>query len=341
MHYDKVKTIAYITEPYVVVRAGRDCWDSYDKMEITKDTKWGDIPEVDLKFLGRLLKFRHHSVLEHCIIKGYMRDITKTQPFRENPYSKTSGATITTNLRVVIEEPSIRTMFKGTAVENILDILESGKDSNTVQTPIPKSTSTSDCRNCTMATKDGLHNNINVSILQQLNNNRAYLIDMFETSYITLDIKGISRFMLQELARHRAFSLSVKSTRYTIKKDLKTEADFKGLDDKVRASKYVWLTNDDYLDAIIIESLQKLKIASGKYSNDDIKGILPESYKTDLVLTTNLMGLFNFLRLRLDKAALPAIQQLAQSIYDTLDDNTKKLYNKYIYWFNNVKYLLL
>jgi len=39
-------------------------------------------------------------------------------------------------------------------------------------------------------------------------------------------IKGISRCCLQELARHRMASLSVKSTRYTLNKELKHEEAF-------------------------------------------------------------------------------------------------------------------
>jgi len=41
----------------------------------------------------------------------------------------------------------------------------------------------------------------------------------------TFDIDGISRACLQELARHRMASLSVKSTRYTLK-ELNNEAPF-------------------------------------------------------------------------------------------------------------------
>ena len=42
----------------------------------------------------------------------------------------------------------------------------------------------------------------------------------------TFYIKGISRALLQELARHRVASLSVKSTRYTLK-ELKNTKPFK------------------------------------------------------------------------------------------------------------------
>ena len=40
---------------------------------------------------------------------------------------------------------------------------------------------------------------------------------VLEHLFYSFDIKGISRACLQELARHRMASLSVKSTRYTLK----------------------------------------------------------------------------------------------------------------------------
>lgn len=52
-------------------------------------------------------------------------------------------------------------------------------------------------------------------------------------------IEGVSRALLQELARHRMASLSVKSTRYTLK-ELKNEESFT-CKDLERASKYLVL----------------------------------------------------------------------------------------------------
>lgn len=46
-----------------------------------------------------------------------------------------------------------------------------------------------------------------------------------EHLYYNFDIDGISRAVLQELARHRHQNLTVKSTRYTLK-DLKYEKSF-------------------------------------------------------------------------------------------------------------------
>ena len=58
-----------------------------------------------------------------------------------------------------------------------------------------------------------------------------------EHLYYNFYIQGISRALLQELARHRIASLSVKSTRYTLK-ELKKEEKFE-VGQFERASKFI------------------------------------------------------------------------------------------------------
>ncbi|MDD2399945.1 MAG: FAD-dependent thymidylate synthase, partial [Sulfurovum sp.] len=62
----------------------------------------------------------------------------------------------------------------------------------------------------------------------------------------TFYIEGISRALLQELARHRMASLSVKSTRYTLK-ELKECEPF-GEQDYKEASRFIVLTNNEAVD---------------------------------------------------------------------------------------------
>jgi len=130
-------------------------------------------------------------------------------------------------------------------------------------------------------------------------------------------IKGISRALLQELARHRIASLSVKSTRYTLK-ELKNiepfrEDDFKG------ASKFIVLTHNELVDRASIKALNNLRdILKSGISNDKAKYCLPESYKSELTWSVNARSLQNFLSLRSDKSALWEIQELAHKIYQAL-----------------------
>ena len=133
----------------------------------------------------------------------------------------------------------------------------------------------------------------------------------------TFYIQGISRALLQELARHRIASLSVKSTRYTLK-ELKNsnpfdEQDYEG------AKSFIVLTGNSMVDTASIKALNNLqKILQAGVSNDIAKFCLPESYKSELTWTINARSLQNFIELRSNKSALWEIQNLAQELYQTL-----------------------
>lgn len=139
-------------------------------------------------------------------------------------------------------------------------------------------------------------------------------------------IEGISRALLQELARHRMASLSVKSTRYTLK-ELKNEEIFTCKDFE-RASKYLVLTGVEMVDEMSIKALENLRLVLLEgISNDKAKYCLPESYKTELTWTINARSLQNFLTLRSDKSALWEIQNLAHALYEALPQDHKYLFS--------------
>lgn len=138
-------------------------------------------------------------------------------------------------------------------------------------------------------------------------------------------IAGVSRALLQELARHRMASLSVKSTRYTLK-ELKNEEPFDPKD-KLRATKYLVLTDNKTVDEMSVRALENLRhVLSQNISNDVAKYCLPESYKTELSWTINARSLQNFLHLRSNKAALWEIRKLAHMVYDALPADHRYLF---------------
>jgi len=138
-------------------------------------------------------------------------------------------------------------------------------------------------------------------------------------------IAGISRALLQELARHRMASLSVKSTRYTLK-ELKEELSF-SIDNKERAEKYLVMTGVEMVDEMSIRALENLRtVLVAGISNDRAKYCLPESYKTELSWTINARSLQNFISLRSDKAALWEIRDLANMVYATLPEEHRYLF---------------
>lgn len=132
-------------------------------------------------------------------------------------------------------------------------------------------------------------------------------------------IKGISRACLQELARHRMTSLSVKSTRYTLK-ELKDSGD-------IDYSKFLVFTENEVVDNASKTALDNLqKILQSGVSNDIAKYCLPESYKTELTWSINARSLQNFLHLRTSKDALWEIRNLANTIFEALPEDHKYLF---------------
>jgi len=131
----------------------------------------------------------------------------------------------------------------------------------------------------------------------------------------TFDIDGISRACLQELARHRMASMSVKSTRYTLKelKDAPPESLLSFL--VLTGNKFV----DEHVNETVLMDIQD-ELNRGT-SNDIVKYMLPEAYKTSLVWTINMRSLQNFLSLRTDKAALWEIRKLARHVYSQVPDD--------------------
>jgi thymidylate synthase (FAD) len=149
-------------------------------------------------------------------------------------------------------------------------------------------------------------------------------------------IKGISRLNLQELARHRMASLSVKSTRYTLKL-LKNESSFfynKNNDAMLpvngmeRASKYINMTGIEQIDIASVHALENLvQLIQAGYTNDQAKYALPECFKTDLYWTINARSLTNFLQLRLSPRAHFEIRELSNLILQSIPVEYRFLFN--------------
>ncbi|TQV62072.1 MAG: FAD-dependent thymidylate synthase [Sulfurovum sp.] len=148
-----------------------------------------------------------------------------------------------------------------------------------------------------------------------------------EHLYFTFYIQGVSRALLQELARHRIASLSVKSTRYTLK-ELKNLEVFDEKD-YVKASQFIVLTHNEMVDSASIKALNNLQaILKDGVSNDIAKYCLPESYKTELTWSINARSLQNFISLRSDKSALWEIRDLSKAIFKTLPQDIQYLFEE-------------
>ena len=134
----------------------------------------------------------------------------------------------------------------------------------------------------------------------------------------SFDIDGVSRACLQELARHRVASYTVKSSRYTLQ-ELKTAKD-------EDIQNFCINISDDInsINGLQLMTIRKLLLLG--MTNDVAKYMLPEAYKTSLVMTINARALQNFLTLRSSKHALKEIQELARNMFEVLPQDHKFLF---------------
>lgn len=168
--------------------------------------------------------------------------------------------------------------------------------------------------------------------MERVGNKNKHASTLEHINY-TFDIDGISRACLQELARHRHQSLSVKSTRYTLK-ELKN-IEFPELtnypSDWIPFYEYVVQSENVFVNEASIQALLNVQgILKEGVSTDIAKYALPESYRTSLVSTMNMRALQNFLALRTSKAALWEIRDLAYCMYDCIPDSHKFMFEEFI-----------
>lgn len=152
------------------------------------------------------------------------------------------------------------------------------------------------------------------------------LIDKGHTSVLehiiyTFHITGITRGLLLELERHRNISMSVESTRWTLKKVTKDnneqlpidfETMFKNAVDGLAVNQ-VGAVAEAYGASCSLEDAIIRMINYG-VPNDRIKPFLQEGLKTNLYLTTNARELRHIIALRSQPDVYPEFRELAKKL---------------------------
>lgn len=138
-------------------------------------------------------------------------------------------------------------------------------------------------------------------------------------------VEGISRAVLQELARHRHISLSVKSTRWALKKFADTIEYHKPNTDKLNESQIHFINT--VLD-IQTESLNHALIEGVNLGipNDILKYYITESMATKLILTLNARELKHIFNLRTSNRALKEFRDFCHDLYESLPEEHKFIY---------------
>ena len=191
----------------------------------------------------------------------------------------------------------------------------------------------------------------NISTKEAVKKIKAICIDKKHSSVLehinfNFKIEGISRLCLQELVRHRLASYTVESTRYTLPKKEEVSELIKRIktgsaDNIVNhiIKKYIVIPNyietekenKTIYEAILINFkafLESLDFYNRFISEhkDKVKYFLPESWRTNLVMSINIRSLRNLLYFRLDKYAHFEIRHLAYLIYQQIPKEYKILF---------------
>ena len=136
---------------------------------------------------------------------------------------------------------------------------------------------------------------------------------------LTYSIKGITRAVLQELARHRHISLSVESTRHTLRKNIENP-------DWIRET--LGNAENPLFRVYALSTCEMLKALVRQYgeaTNDELKYLIPECWPTNLVLTSNIRELRHMFDLRTAPVALREFRDLCHAMYEAVPEAYKYL----------------
>lgn len=155
---------------------------------------------------------------------------------------------------------------------------------------------------------------------------RAGHESVIEHVVYTFKIEGITRGLLQQLARYRLISPSVQSTRWTLDRVL---------DGEIREELFYipeeleGTARNEYIRAAI-KQLQQARTLTEALGNDVGEYIIPECMYTNLVMTVNARDLRHIFKLRANPPALKEFNLLVKEIYNALPDSHKFMFEEFL-----------
>lgn len=146
--------------------------------------------------------------------------------------------------------------------------------------------------------------------------------------HVTLSVRIVcDRGVSHEIVRHRIASYSQESTRYCNYSAEKFDNELTFINpcfwdkDEDSIKKELWI---DTLENIEKNYISLLNMGA---SPQEARAILPNSLKTELIMTLNLRSWRNFLKLRTDKAAHPQIRQVSEMILKMFKENIPVIFD--------------
>ena len=184
---------------------------------------------------------------------------------------------------------------------------------------------------------------------------RAFLLKIIDKGHesvlehinLTFRVDGISRALLQELARHRHISLSVRSTRFTLLKSLSSDDGQKvplkktlrdvesilyngahslGDDAQVINEGIPIIAQMTYDVASLLTALSSIPKISPLSVPDFLKYFLPECLPTSLVMTCNARELRHIFKLRSKPEAFLEFRRLVNALFKALPTPMRYLF---------------
>ena len=165
---------------------------------------------------------------------------------------------------------------------------------------------------------------------------------------LTFRIEDISRALLQELSRHRHISLSVQSTRSTLKKTFTSNTRVGHLFGamgrvlldasevlpettacNIHDARHVYAAFKHSTD--ILKELCQIDCDSKVFVPDYLKYLLPECMPTDLVMTVNARELRHIFLLRSQPEALLEFRRLVARLYAAIPEGWDILFSNVIH----------
>lgn len=151
--------------------------------------------------------------------------------------------------------------------------------------------------------------------------NRNHMAIM-EHEYITYRII-CDRGVTHEIVRHRIANYAQESTRYVNYSSDKYNSEINVIDiatgfnynlkDEKDCKKY-----DEWMEAMEDAEAHYMKLIELGATPQEARSVLPNSTKTEIVVTMNIREWLHFLKLRTDKAAHPQMREVANMIKDDL-----------------------
>lgn len=141
---------------------------------------------------------------------------------------------------------------------------------------------------------------------------------VIEHVVFTFRVEGVSRACTHQLVRHRIASYSQRSQRYV------DEGEFDYvIPPSVQQSEEARKEFEQTMDLLIgeYEKLRDMGIPK-----EDARFVLPNACTTTIVVTMNARSLRNFLRVRLERHAQWEIRQLAQEMFDLVNEVARPLF---------------